>query len=85
MERERAEAKDDRLPVHYVDPRFGEERLAKLEAELHPRIRLTTGPDLPADVQIRVAGRPRREQIEASPHLHTLVIPWAGLPESTQE
>jgi phosphoglycerate dehydrogenase-like enzyme len=85
MERDPAEATDDRLPVHYLDPRFGAERLARLEAELHPRIRLTTGPNLPADVQILVAGRPRREQIEASPHLHTLVIPWAGLPESTLE
>ena len=49
MERERAEDQDDRLPVHYLDPRFGAERLARLETELHPRIRLTTGPDLPAD------------------------------------
>jgi phosphoglycerate dehydrogenase-like enzyme len=61
--------------------------LAHLRANLDPGIRLTHGPHLPtpADYDILVAGRPRREHLTASPNLHTLVIPWAGLPDSTRE
>ena len=46
----------------------------------------TTGSDLPqpADYHILIAGRPTRAHIEASPNLQTLVIPWAGIPESTR-
>ncbi len=39
----------------------------------------------PADYHILVAGRPRREHISASPSLHALIIPWAGLPTETRE
>jgi phosphoglycerate dehydrogenase-like enzyme len=31
-----------------------------------------------------IAGRPTRQQIEASPDLHTLLIPWIGLPPETR-
>jgi phosphoglycerate dehydrogenase-like enzyme len=61
--------------------------LAHLRAELHPDVQLTLGPDLPspADYHVLVAGRPRREQLSASPNLEALVIPWAGLPPETRE
>jgi phosphoglycerate dehydrogenase-like enzyme len=58
-----------------------------LRAELHPHIHLALGPDLSTagEVQILVAGRPRREHLTASPNLYALVIPWTGLPEKTRE
>jgi phosphoglycerate dehydrogenase-like enzyme len=61
--------------------------LAHLRAELHPDIHLTLGPDLSTagEYQILVAGRPRREHLTASPNLHALITPWAGLPDETRE
>ena len=75
------------LKVYYpVDPPsqpFQEEKAAwdLLYARLDPRIELITGEKLPqpAEYQILVNGRPTAEQINASPVLHTLIIPWAGL------
>lgn len=59
--------------------------LLQLRAQLHPDIILTTG-DLPPNptVQLLVTGRPTREQIETCLHLHTLLIPFAGLPAETR-
>lgn len=50
-------------------------------------VQLTFGPDAPkpAEYEILVAGRPTRAEITASPHLQTLIIPWAGLPTSTRD
>jgi len=61
--------------------------LAHLRANLDSKIHLTHGSDLPAPAEyhILVAGRPRREHLTASPNLRALVIPWAGLPDSTRE
>ncbi len=69
--------------LHLPDPA----PLAHLRASLHPDVQLTLGPDLPspADYDVLVAGRPRREQLAASPNLKALVIPWAGLPPETRE
>jgi phosphoglycerate dehydrogenase-like enzyme len=74
------------LSVHLVRPP-GNASLAHLRAQLEPGVRLTLGPDLPtpADYQVLVAGRPRHEHVTASPNLHTLIIPWAGLPAETKE
>lgn len=58
-----------------------------LEGLLDENILLSYGaqiPDLP-DYAILVNGRPSREDLSASPHLETLIIPFAGLPESTRE
>ena len=75
-----------KLSVHLLRPP-DPTSLAHLRAELHPDIHLTLGPDLSTagGYQILVAGRPRREHLTASPNLHTLIIPWAGLPEKTRE
>lgn len=61
--------------------------LATLRDALPPEVRLTVGPDLPAQpgYHVLVAGRPTEEQLTASPQLHTLVIPFAGLPAVTRE
>lgn len=61
--------------------------LAHLRAHLDAEVHLTFGPDLPlpADYHILVAGRPQREHLTASPNLHALIFPWAGLPEVTRD
>jgi phosphoglycerate dehydrogenase-like enzyme len=60
--------------------------LAVLHTHLDPGIRVTTGlalPD-PASFDVLVAGRPTLAQLQASPNLRLLVIPFAGLPDETR-
>ena len=54
---------------------------------LADNITLTAGADLPspADYQILVAGRPSQEALTTSPNLHTLLIPFAGMPQTTRD
>ncbi len=75
------------LSVHLLRLPFTDEATSYLRARLSPEIRLTVGPELPepADYQVLIAGRPQREQIEASSNLQALIVPWAGIPESTRE
>lgn len=49
---------------------------------LDPEIEFLSGEGIPqpADYHVLVTGDPTPEQLSASPNLHTLVIPWAGLP-----
>ncbi len=73
------------LSVHFL--RQTEPLVLKpLHDALDPRIRLTAGLELPEppDYHVLVAGRPKRQHLQASPRLHTLVIPWAGLPDETR-
>lgn len=74
------------LSVH-IGYELGEAELALLRRELDPAVQLSMGEGAPetADYEILVAGRPTRQQLTASPYLHTLIIPWAGLPASTRE
>lgn len=53
---------------------------------LSQKVRMDEGPDLPKapSYEVLVAGRPERSHLEASPNLHSLVIPFAGLPEVTR-
>ncbi|MEM7334964.1 MAG: 2-hydroxyacid dehydrogenase [Chloroflexota bacterium] len=46
---------------------------------------LTTGESVPAeaDIHILINGRPTSEEIENNPNLHTVIIPWAGIPPKT--
>jgi phosphoglycerate dehydrogenase-like enzyme len=75
---------DQSLHVHIVDP---PDDPSVLEGLLVPGIRLTYGPDrpAPANYEILVNGVPRREQMEASPSLRMVIIPWAGLSRMTRE
>lgn len=75
-----------KLKVHYAaDPK--PEALHILESNLAADIHLSLGVDLPSqsDFQILINGTPERTQMEASPELETLVIPYAGLPLGTRE
>jgi phosphoglycerate dehydrogenase-like enzyme len=81
------------LKVYYPQPPFSSERKPDrtawevLQSGLQKDIEIITGLDLPqpADYHILISGRPSAEQIEASPNLHTLLIPWAGLPDVTAD
>jgi len=60
--------------------------LAYLRDQLRPDVQVTVD-DLPpdgSDYDILVGGRPARQQIEASPSLRALIIPFAGLPPETR-
>jgi phosphoglycerate dehydrogenase-like enzyme len=59
--------------------------LAVLEENLVVPVTLTYGEVVPQDVQILVAGRPSREQLQSRPELHMLIIPFAGIPENTRK
>ena len=74
------------LSVHLLHT-LEEADLAHLRAHLSPDVQITFGLDLPepADYHVLVAGRPRKEQLTASPNLRALIIPWAGLPRATRE
>jgi phosphoglycerate dehydrogenase-like enzyme len=73
------------LSVYYPDPPQGEP-LEYLQRSLLPSVTISFDPDIPspAQYQILVAGRPTREQVVASPMLHTLIIPWTGVPLQTR-
>lgn len=74
------------LKVFITDPP-DEPAEQALRTRLDPNIVITLGPEMPdpADYHVLVAGRPEEEQLTASPNLHTLIIPWAGLPEVTRQ
>lgn len=55
-----------------------------LLSKLHPRIRLSHGPFVPADTEILVHGFPTAEDLSASPRLRALVVPFAGIPLRTR-
>ena len=75
-----------KLAVHIHLPRYGEEQLANLRAELGHEIELTSGPEPPSPTEydILISGRPTRALVSSSPRLRALIIPWAGIPESTR-
>ncbi len=59
----------------------------QLRAGLSENVALTTGAALPSPTEysILISGRPTRLELDASPNLTTLIIPWAGLPTKTRE
>lgn len=65
---------------------FDSDFVESMREQLNPGIELTAG-DMPnpSEFEILIAGVPSREDLVASPNLHTLIIPWAGLPRSTRE
>jgi phosphoglycerate dehydrogenase-like enzyme len=74
------------LSVHYLWP-SPEDAKTRLLDILDPGISLSVGPDVPVppDTEILIAGRPSLEHLAASPKLHTLIIPWSGLPDTTRD
>lgn len=74
------------LSVHLLQA-FDDEFISDLKARLGADIILSSGEQLPApaEFEILISGRPRREWLTASSKLKALIIPWAGLPESTRK
>jgi phosphoglycerate dehydrogenase-like enzyme len=60
--------------------------LDELHAAIDPGIRVTAGAPLPepATFDVLVASQPALAQLQASPNLRALVIPFAGLPVETR-
>jgi len=73
----------ERLHVHLLHPP-PDEALAVLREALDGRVELSVGSDVPNETTILVAGRPTSEQLAASGGLHALVIPYAGVPDTTR-
>jgi len=76
-----------KLSVHQLNPALDDAMLSQFRAKLHADIYLTAGPDVPspAEYHILIGGRPHRAQITASPNLRAVIVPWAGIAESTRE
>ncbi len=72
------------IKVHVLED-FDAQTLAELRAKLDARVSLTDGSNAPLETQLLVAGRPRREQLQACPNLRAVIVPWAGIPEGTQQ
>ena len=73
------------LKAHYhIDPDI--KALEILRADMDPGILLTVGKEIPPgpDFQVLINGTPKKEFLSASSRLHSLVIPYAGFPESTR-
>lgn len=75
------------LDVHllHMPAGWSDETLADLQRRLDRPIKITTGAALPepAHFHVLIAGRPSRVQIEASPNLRAVIVPFAGPPEET--
>lgn len=74
------------MPVRVYYPNLDETDYdQKLKPSLHPDIRVTIGPTMPepASYEILVCGRPTDQQLDSSFSLHSLIIPWAGIPPET--
>lgn len=59
--------------------------LMLLTNHLDDGILLYIGEDAPDDYHVLITGRPTKAQLDLSGNLHTLVIPFAGLPAGTRE
>jgi len=72
------------LIVHMPDAPRDEAHLRSL---LDPEVRIVLGDadDVVDERDVLVRGVPSREEVEGSPRLRALVIPWAGLPGATRE
>lgn len=72
------------LYVHFVHPPE-QEHLDYLKGKLDADVSISTGDEVPTNVQVLVAGRPSRDQLQNKPDLYTLVIPFAGVPAETRD
>jgi phosphoglycerate dehydrogenase-like enzyme len=70
--------------VHLLED-FDEQTLAELKKQLAVRVHLTTGSNVSPETHILIGGRPTREQLTACSAGHAVIVPWAGVPESTRE
>ena len=76
------------LNVHllHLPTGWSAETLADLQSRLEQPVVITTGDTLPdpAEYHVLIAGRPSRAQLDASPNLRAVIVPFAGPPEETR-
>ena len=76
------------LKVHllHMPGGWSDDTLADLQSRLDQPVEITVGDKLPdpAAYDILIAGRPSRAQIEASPNLRAVIVPFAGPSEETR-
>jgi phosphoglycerate dehydrogenase-like enzyme len=74
------------LIVHLVEPNDAP-FLTMLKPHLHPEVTLFTEADRAraAEAQVIVIGVPKKHDVDGRPSLHTLIIPWSGLPKATRK
>ncbi len=73
------------IQVHVASPPMAHARRV-LEEAVAPGIAISYGPEAPPPgTQVLVAGRPTKEQLDALPELHVLVVPYAGLHKNTRK
>lgn len=72
--------------VHIQNP-WEDSAMVLLRARCEGKVLLTFGPGLPdpAEFEVLVAGRPRAEELKASPRLRAVVVPWSGVPSGMFE
>lgn len=61
-----------------------DDSLSLLRQHLDEGITVAVGDDIPDDYHVIIDGRPTDEQLQASPNVHTVIIPFAGLPTETR-
>ena len=73
------------LKVHFLEA-LEESLHVHLRSLLSPNVHLSIGQAIPNSkrVQILIAGRPEREQLESCENLEALIIPFAGVPPETR-
>lgn len=70
----------------YIPSKFMVKSRESLEEQLSADVSVVfEGMPAPAGYEVLISGRPTEAQITASPNLHTVVIPWAGVPTETRE
>lgn len=74
------------LSVHFLE-NHDREYVDQLRAQLDDRIKLTVSEELKPspDYHILIAGVFSEHHLTASPNLHTVIIPWTGLPRSSRD
>lgn len=73
------------MNVHFLT-KEEDDNIALLQPMLDDTICLTAGLQIsdPSGCQVLIGGRPSQQQLASCPQLHTLIIPFAGLPAETR-
>ncbi|MEZ4771165.1 MAG: 2-hydroxyacid dehydrogenase [Caldilineales bacterium] len=73
--------------IHHLPAGWSAETLEDLQGRLDGPVVFTTGDRLPdpARYHVLIAGRPSRVQLDASPNLRAVIVPFAGPPEETRK
>ena len=72
--------------LHHLPAGWSADTLEDLQSRLESPATITTGDVLPdpAEYHVLIAGRPSRAQLDASPNLRAVIVPFAGPAEETR-